>query len=64
MNYNGANLVLECLESIVGSDTGGLEVEVVVVDNASVDGSDKEIERRFPSVRLVRSPVNLGSVAG
>ena len=64
MNYNGANLVLECLESIVGSDSGGLEVEVVVVDNASIDGSDVEIERRFPSVTLIRSPVNLGFGGG
>jgi N-acetylglucosaminyl-diphospho-decaprenol L-rhamnosyltransferase len=64
VNYNGSHLVLECLDSIVGSDTGGLEVEVVVVDNASVDGSDLEIQRRFPSVRLIRSPVNLGFGGG
>src|SRR5690606_31075352 len=32
----------------------------VVVDNDSSDGSDRELEQRFPKVRLVRSGGNLG----
>jgi len=42
----------------------GLEHEILVVDNASTDGTPEEIETRFPSVRLVRNPQNLGFAAG
>jgi GT2 family glycosyltransferase len=37
---------------------------IVVVDNASDDGSLEGLEERFPSVELVRSPDNLGFAAG
>jgi GT2 family glycosyltransferase len=38
--------------------------EVLVVDNASSDGSADAIARAHPEVHLVRSPVNLGAPAG
>jgi GT2 family glycosyltransferase len=63
VNWNGAGVVCEALESLLGQDLEGLEV--VVVDNASQDGSDADIERRFgPRVRLLRAPRNLGWGAG
>lgn len=34
--------------------------EVIVVDNASVDGSADMVRRDFPSVRLIERPVNVG----
>lgn len=36
---------------------------IVVVDNASGDGTTDAVEERFPSVRVIRSPRNLGAVA-
>ena len=41
------------------SDYDG-SVEVIVVDNASVDGSAEMVEQEFPSVRLVRRSENVG----
>jgi len=42
-------------------DTGGdLRIEVIVVDNASTDGSADMVRESFPSVRLVASSENLG----
>jgi len=41
-----------------------VEHEMLVIDNASTDGTPEEIESRFPSVRLVRNPRNLGFAAG
>ena len=38
----------------------GLAVETVVVDNASPDGSPDAVRARFPSVRLVANPENVG----
>lgn len=39
------------------------DLEVVVVDNASTDGSDRMVEDEFPGVRLVRLPENIGCAA-
>lgn len=39
------------------------ELEVLVVDNASEDGSDRMVEEEFPTVRLLRLPQNIGCAA-
>jgi GT2 family glycosyltransferase len=41
-----------------------IELEVIVVDNASSDGSADMVERDFPGVKLVRSSQNLGFPGG
>lgn len=59
VNWNGRDYVLEAVESLLAQDLPGLEV--VVVDNASEDGSDRCVEERFGGrVRLLRSGRNLG----
>jgi GT2 family glycosyltransferase len=47
--------VRSCLET-----TAGLDVEVVVADDASTDGSPEEVKRRFPHVRLARHAARRG----
>ena len=39
------------------------DLELLVVDNASTDGSDRMVEEEFPGVRLVRLPENIGCAA-
>lgn len=48
VNTNSRALLLACLESLAGSD-----VEIVVLDNASEDGSAAAVRRRFPDVRVI-----------
>jgi N-acetylglucosaminyl-diphospho-decaprenol L-rhamnosyltransferase len=48
VNTNSRELLLACLESLQGT-----EVEVVVLDNASEDGSAAAVRERFPSVRVI-----------
>ena len=63
LNYNGHGFVTESVRSLL--DQEFRDIEVVVVDNASADGSAEEIEAAFGSrVRLVRAPRNLGFGAG
>ena len=48
VNTNSRELLLACLESLQGT-----EVEIVVLDNASEDGSAAAVRDRFPAVRLI-----------
>ena len=59
LNFNGGELLLRAIASIVDSKTSA-ELDVVVVDNASTDGSADRVAARFPAVRVVRSPRNAG----
>ncbi|HEX5366962.1 MAG TPA: glycosyltransferase family 2 protein [Acidimicrobiales bacterium] len=59
LNYNGGDLVVRCVEHLERLDWPEDRLEIVVVDNASTDGSDVAVGAR-PRVRLVRSPANLG----
>ncbi|MAE69806.1 MAG: hypothetical protein CME06_04980 [Gemmatimonadetes bacterium] len=59
VNWNTRELVCECIESIRRS-TGSIEVEIVVVDNDSKDGSVEAIGSRFPDVHLITNRDNLG----
>ena len=57
-NYNGINYIEQCLESIF---TGTIDdVAVIVVDNASTDGSLELVETKFPQVRLIKNNENTG----
>jgi GT2 family glycosyltransferase len=54
---NGRELLAEALASLQAQTVA---VDVVVVDNASSDGTAEMIAERFPAVRVVRSEANLG----
>ena len=51
------SLLLEALTSLAGQT---VDLDVVVVDNASSDGTAAAVAERFPEVRVVRSEENLG----
>lgn len=59
VNYNGAEVILNCLASI-HSHLAQTAYEVIVVDNASEDGSPALIAERFPKVLLLKQSTNLG----
>lgn len=63
VNWNTRELLRHCLQSI-RERTSGLALEVVVVDNASSDGSTEMVERDFPEVKLIASTENLGFARG
>ncbi|WP_026369684.1 glycosyltransferase family 2 protein [Kallotenue papyrolyticum] len=63
LNYNRADLLRPCLQSVLNSVVSHT-LRVWVVDNASTDGSAELVAREFPAVQLIRNPVNNGFAAG
>lgn len=69
INFRTADMTLACIASVL-EDIGDLDVQIVVVDNASGDGSDDVIadwiavQPEGTPVRLVRSATNSGFSGG
>jgi GT2 family glycosyltransferase len=59
VNYNTRELTLNCLRSVLESDTS-YEFEVIVIDNSSKDDSVAQIQRHFPQVQLIANDRNVG----
>lgn len=62
VNYNVKELLEQCINSIFSASTK-LDVEVIIVDNNSFDGSVQYIKEKFPGnprLKIIESPVNMG----
>jgi len=62
LNWNGGKYLKECLDSVLKTDYHNLEV--VVVDNASTDGSKELVNKYYPQVILKENEKNLGFCVG
>ena len=63
LSYNTRDFTEGALRTVLEA-SAGLSVEVLVVDNASRDGSADMIAAKFPQVDLIRNPRNVGFSAG
>src|SRR5450756_1618508 len=59
VNWNGKEMLQNCLSSFF-VNTKSPECKVVVVDNASTDGSVEMLQAQFPQIKLIRNPRNTG----
>lgn len=59
VNYNVKYFLEQCLYS-VRKASNHLDMEVIVVDNNSVDGSNEMLRDKFPEVKLIENTVNTG----
>jgi len=59
VNFNDGAHIEKCLSSVV-RNADGIDLEVVVVDNRSTDGSPELVETRFPQVKVIRNSENAG----
>jgi len=59
VNWNVKELLRDCLKSVYGR-TQTISLEVLVVDNASPDGSIEMVEKEFPQVKLFKNKENVG----
>ena len=59
----GTEILIDCLDSLARG-CGGPEAEIILVDNASSDGSVAEAYERFPNMRVLRLEQNRGYAGG
>lgn len=59
VNYRTPALVIDCLRTI-HAETIGIEYEIIVVDNASDDGSREQVLAAWPAVRWIQMDYNAG----
>jgi GT2 family glycosyltransferase len=62
LNFNGQNMLRECLQSVF--KTKYSNYECIVVDNDSTDDSCTMVEKEFPNVKLIKNLSNLGYSKG
>jgi GT2 family glycosyltransferase len=61
VTFNTRDLLLQCLRSVIeDADRGGRAYRVIVVDNASTDGTAAVVRQTFPSVGLIANTANVG----
>lgn len=65
LNYNGLKNTEECIESFKNIRVPqGYELELIIVDNASIDNSVASFKKKFPKVTLIENKKNLGYTGG
>ncbi len=68
VTWNSLDVVVDCLESIEavlhGNEGDRLDTETILVDNGSADETVSTVRERFPWVRLIALPDNLGFAGG
>lgn len=63
-NFNKIDYLRDCLKSISCANFDDLTYDIIVVDNASSDGSEQMIIEEFPDVILIPTGANLGGSGG
>jgi N-acetylglucosaminyl-diphospho-decaprenol L-rhamnosyltransferase len=63
VNWNTRELLARCIRSIE-RESAGFDIQILVADNASNDGSAEMVESEFPRCTLVRHAQNLGFARG
>ena len=61
LNFNGQRTLLKTIEALYAQE--GYDVEVVLVDDASTDGSPEAAVAAYPQLKLIQMPENTRDVS-
>jgi len=59
VNWNTRDILQNCLQSVY-KHAGDVNFDVIVIDNASIDGSAEMVKKNFPTVTLIENSQNRG----
>jgi GT2 family glycosyltransferase len=62
LNWNGRDDTIRCLDSLAKTDYEPLDI--LLVDNGSIDDSVAVLRERYPQITMIENPVNLGFCEG
>jgi GT2 family glycosyltransferase len=63
INFNAKQYLHNCISSVISELNSHVDHEVIVVDDASTDGSPQMVKEDYSSVKLIENERNLGFVA-
>jgi len=63
VSYNTRDMTIACVRSVL-EHAGALDVEIIVVDNCSDDGSAEALRSTFPQIKVIDSLINGGFAYG
>ncbi|MDD5116444.1 MAG: glycosyltransferase family 2 protein [Candidatus Omnitrophica bacterium] len=61
LTLNSANFIKPCLDSVLSQEAA--DIELIVVDNGSRDGTAGLVKKYYPGVKLIENRLNLGACA-
>jgi len=64
INHNEKNVLKDCLKSLKKVKTEGIDHHMLLIDNASTDGSVRYIKRKYPEIKLRIKHQNVGFAGG
>ncbi len=64
LNFDGGQMTLDCLNSLLATDWPADKLEIVLVDNGSLDHVAERVRADYPGVRLLEPFENLGFAGG
>lgn len=64
LSFDGGDMTLDCLESLSKTEWPADRLEIVMVDNGSLDNIASRVAERFPQVRILEPLANLGFAGG
>ena len=64
VSYNGKEYWPDLMPTLLEEKYQDVDVEILVVDNHSDDGSAADLARTYPGVKIIRNEENLGFVGG
>ncbi len=59
VSYNSKHVLGKCIRSVLDT-TQGMDIEIIVVDNCSEDGTAEMVKIHFPNIRLIQNRENVG----